>query len=291
MIIAGIFITFWKKMLLSHMIIILMSFGMIFIVATTIFSTTWLDFSVVSYDLAFRPVYLVTGERLYTMVTNVFIHGNFFHFLFNFLAILFLCLSFEEQVGTLRFGIIFFGANIIAAILYALSTNFGSGGLVGASGGVFGIIGAYARLYPNKRFAFLPIPYPLPIYTWAFIFLLAGILFSLVPDLCLIPNVAHLAHVFALFAGLAIAPIVMKIPIKDTKKKEVTQIDFKALESLAQTDEQKELLEKIRSEDEPEVRDAWLEHFISRAKCPECGGMMMKSGRTLRCTCGREIRY
>ena len=290
MIVVGFFITYWKRLFLSHMLIILMTFGMIFILATTDTETTWMNYSQVSSDLAYRPIYLKTGENLYTMVTNVFVHSNIFHFIFNLFAILFLCLSFEEQVGPLRFGIIFFGTTIIADILYSFSTNFSTGGLIGASGGVYGIIGAYARIYPNKKFAFLPFPTPLPIYTWAFIFLLAGILLTFVPSLCFIPNVAHLAHVLALFAGLAISPYVMKIETKD-KKKKVMAINFTALEPLARTEEEKELLDKIRSEDEPDVRKAWLEHFLSKARCPECGGMMQVSGRTLKCTCGKEIKF
>jgi hypothetical protein len=220
----------------------------------------------------------------------MFVHGNWMHFIFNVVAMVFLGTLFEEKIGTLRFGVIFFATGIISAILYGILTNFKLGGIVGASGALFGILGAWARLYPNEKVAFIPIPYPLPIYNWVLIFFVGSVLLHFAPDLCFVSNIAHLGHAMGIAVGLFIAPYVMKIPVKEEQKK-MTKVDYNALDVLAETEEDKELLAKIKSEDEPEVRDAWLEHFLEKARCPHCGNVMTLEGRTLKCTCGFEVKY
>jgi len=245
----------------------------------------------VDLDLGFRPRYLFSGEKIYTIITSMYIHADIIHLLFNMIFLAVIGLLLEEKIGSLRYGIIYYITGIAACVTYSFTSGILNPGviLVGAAGGLFGILGAYARLYPNDKFAFFPFPYPLPIFTWAFIFLLIAIMATFVQGICFFGNVAHLAHVGGLFAGMAIAPLVMKIKTKEKKK--VSKVDFEALEKIAVTEEDKALLKKIKSEDEPEVRDAWLEHFLSKARCPHCDGIMEKKGRTLRCTCGFELKY
>jgi membrane associated rhomboid family serine protease len=242
-------------------------------------------------ELGFRPTYLFKVDKIYTIITSMYIHANIIHLLFNMIFLVVIGLLLEEKIGTLRYAIIYYITGFAAVVTYSLTSGLLNPNviLVGASGGLFGILGAYARLYPNDRFAFIPFPYPLPIYTWAFIFLLIAIVATFVQGICFFGNIAHLAHVGGLFAGLIIAPLIMKIKVKEKKK--IKKVDFQALEQIAITDDDKALLQKIKKEDEPEVRDAWLEHFLSKARCPHCGGMMGVKGRTLRCTCGFELKY
>lgn len=288
LIITGMFVAYWRKMYVTHMLVLLLVIIFMMCIGTS--NNEWdLRFSEVYRDLAFNPRLFRNGENLYSLVTNLFVHNSPLHLIFNVLALVFLGMSFEEKVGPLRYGIIFLVTGIIANILYALTSNFSPGYLIGASGGLFGIMGAYSRLYPREKFMFFPIMVPLPIFTWTFLFIIFSILFHFVPDLCLLPDVAHLAHVEGAFAGLLIAPLVMKIEPRDKKKKVVT-IDVKALEALAKTEEEKDLLKKIKSEDEPDVRKAWVEHFLKKVRCPQCGGYIQVSGRTLKCTCGYEIK-
>jgi membrane associated rhomboid family serine protease len=289
MIIAGVFVAYWRKMYITHMLVLLLVLIFMICIGTSN-NISDLRFSEIYRDLAFNPRLFRNGENLYSLVTNLFVHSNPMHLIFNVLALVFLGMSFEEKVGPLRYGIIFFATGMIANVLYAFTSNFAGGYLVGASGGLFGIMGAYSRLYPREKFMFFPIMVPLPIFTWTFLFIIFSILFHFAPDLCLIPDVAHIAHVEGAFAGLLIAPLVMKIETKD-KKKRIAPIDISALEALARTEEEKELLEKIKSEDEPDVRKAWVEHFLKKVRCPQCGGYMQVSGRTLRCTCGNEIKF
>lgn len=242
-------------------------------------------------DLAFDPEYLFTGNKIYTIITSMYMHLDPIHLVFNMIFLLFIGLSLEEKIGTIRFAVIFYVTGIAAAVTYSFTTGLIHENVIimGASGGLFGVLGAYARLYPTDKFAFLPFPYPLPIFTWAFIFFLFAVVATFVPGICFGRNVANIAHVGGLFSGLAIAPLVMKI--KDKEKKKIAPINFEALTPLARTEEEKELLKQIMTEDEPDVRKVWLEHFLSKARCPECGGLMQISQRTLKCTCGKQIRF
>ena len=280
LIIAALLIVYIKKIYLTPSLLIVNVF---------IFFMSYME-SEVTTDLGFRPEYLFSGDKFYTIFTSMYLHADIFHLLFNMIFLVIIGLMLEDKIGTLRYGIIYYFTGFVAVLAFSFTSGIFQPRVivVGASGGLFGILGAYARLYPEERFAFIPFPYPLPIYTWAFIFILIAMVGTFVPDICF-GRIAHLAHVGGFFGGLAIAPLVMKIKGKETKK--MTKVNYETLNVLAQTDEEKELLERIKSEDEPEVQDAWLEHFLSKVRCPQCGGIIDIKGRTLKCTCGFEIRY
>jgi membrane associated rhomboid family serine protease len=293
--IAGLIYTYKRKNYLNHSLLLVNTFIFIITIATSddISVAAWSPYNSLVYkDLAFNLGNLFSGVRIYTIFTSMYIHSNFIHLAFNMLFLIIIGLLLEEKIGTLRYGIIFYISGVAAALTWA-----GTSGLLrpevsilGASGGLFGIFGAYARLYPEERFAFFPIPFPMPISTWAFIFVLIALIGTFASDICFFSNIAHMAHIGGLFGGYFMAPYVMRIEA-ETKKKKVTKVDFEALEQLAITDEQKDMLEKIRFEDEPEVRDAWLEHFLDKAQCPQCDKKLVGKGRTLSCDCGFELKY
>jgi membrane associated rhomboid family serine protease len=287
--VAGLIITYWRKLLLTHTLIIV---NVIVFMLSTIEPNVY-------YDLRLNPNYILGGERLYTIVTSMHLHLDVIHLIFNMLFFIFFGLLFEEKVGTLRFGIIFYLSGIMASLMFAIIMGVFRPYYVavGASGGLAGILGAYGRLFPDDKFAFFPFPQALPIQTWASMFfvisLVIGFLQVGIPTMsneaCCLLRVAHLAHLGGLMTGFMIAPYVMRVPSKEKKK--MAKFDFSALEALAVTDEDKALLAQIKSEDEPEVRDAWIEHFLKKARCPNCSGMLDIKGRSLKCTCGFEVKF
>ena len=78
---------------------------------------------------------------------------------------------------------------------------------------------------------------------------------------------------------------------KSLKKKEY---DFTNLLPLATSPKLKEIYDKIVHEDEPDVRDAWLEKFVETTQCPNCSAKLSLNKRTgvVKCdeNCGFEIR-
>ena len=67
-------------------------------------------------------------------------------------------------------------------------------------------------------------------------------------------------------------------------KSEGEQQDLKqVMEQLATTNLLRGMLEKIKAEDQPEVRDAWVAEFFVKASCPKCVGPLNFTGRGVEC--------
>jgi len=112
----------------------------------------------------------LTNFEFYRFLTAIFLHGSTTHLLFNLFALFFFGLVLEKTIGTKRFMITFFATGIIANII---SVNFYNSSL-GASGAIYGVIGAVAILRPMMMvFSFGAI---IPMFLAAIIYVAADIL-------------------------------------------------------------------------------------------------------------------
>jgi membrane associated rhomboid family serine protease len=112
----------------------------------------------------------------WTFVTYMFLHGGLGHLFFNMLGLFFFGSRVEARMGGTRFIQLYFVAGITGALLsLVLSPN---AGIIGASGGVFGVMMAFAAFWPRDRIYIWGV---LPVEAW----LLVG-----------------LTTLFALFSGL-----------------------------------------------------------------------------------------
>lgn len=86
-----------------------------------------------------------------TIFTSMFMHGGFLHIATNMLYLWIFGNNIEDKLGHLRFIIFYLLCGIAAAYSHAL-TNPSSGiPMIGASGAVSGILGAYLILFPRAR--------------------------------------------------------------------------------------------------------------------------------------------
>ncbi|MCH8494648.1 MAG: rhomboid family intramembrane serine protease [Balneolales bacterium] len=92
------------------------------------------------------------------LITYMFLHGNFSHILFNLFALWIFGQQIEAMWGTKRFVTYYFLCGIGAGILHMIVAP---NPVIGASGGVFGILLAFGMLFPNREI-FLLFP-PIPI--------------------------------------------------------------------------------------------------------------------------------
>lgn len=125
------------------------------------------------YKFILHPYSLVREKKYYTIITSSFLHGDFFHLLFNMLSFYFFGPQIEYWVGTLNFLIIYFGSMIIADIPTILKhkNNYNYRSL-GASGAVSGIIFSFIVFQPfGIIYAFF---IPMPSIVFAILFLLYG---------------------------------------------------------------------------------------------------------------------
>jgi rhomboid protease GluP len=130
---------------------------------------------------------VITGERVYQVFTSMFVHAFFFHLLWNMLSIWYFGSKLERRSGSLTFLGVYFSSGIIANIA---SLALGPAIVAGASGAVFGVVGAYMLLIVRSKGAAIP----------ALIFII-GIHLPLLVG----ANVNVLGHVMGLATGTSMA--------------------------------------------------------------------------------------
>lgn len=109
--------------------------------------------------LAFDPSIWTAITQPWRFVTYMFLHGSGFHLIFNLLWLWWMGRSVEETIGHRSFIVLFFGAGIGGAILHiALSFLYGTSVVIGASGAVFGVMVAFAYLFPVAPIMLLFLP-------------------------------------------------------------------------------------------------------------------------------------
>jgi membrane associated rhomboid family serine protease len=236
-------------------------------------------------QVGFAPRDLVHPLDLYKLLTSMFAHANFSHLLFNLLALILLGLAFEQRIGTRPFILIFLLSGLVGTLVFAaVRWNDPLSVVVGASGAISGVLGGFARLFPNERMSMILFIVPLPpmrIWTIVAIFVLLQFLF--IPTA---PSIAVEAHLGGLAGGILLSPLVMRLPLRRKVKRTIA---LSSLRRLATTPDLKADIQRIEAETVPDVRSAWIEHFLSNARCPQCGSRLRVSRDSVMCEKGHLI--
>lgn len=99
---------------------------------------------------AFNPAWEVAISQPWRWVSYMFLHGSGFHLLFNMLWLWWMGRPVEERMGPRSFTVLYLGAGIGGGLLNVLlGALFGTTPVIGASGAVYGIMVAFAVLYPR----------------------------------------------------------------------------------------------------------------------------------------------
>ncbi|PWN06678.1 rhomboid family intramembrane serine protease [Rhodohalobacter mucosus] len=119
---------------------------------------TSLNNLIVTY-LGFNPNLFTAITQPWRFFTYMFLHGSGFHLLFNMLWLWWMGRAVEEGLGPRTFSVLYFGAGIGGAFFHiALSFLYGTSIVIGASGAVFGIMVAFAYMYPRVPIMLLFLP-------------------------------------------------------------------------------------------------------------------------------------
>jgi membrane associated rhomboid family serine protease len=154
------------------------------------------------------------GRQVSHVFTSMFLHGSWMHLIGNMWFLWIFGNNIEDSMGHARF-VVFYLLCGVAAALAQVVTNPASGiPMVGASGAISGVMGAYLLLYPRVRvFAFIPIGFfltsvALPAWTmllyWFAIQVVSGLTGLLVQEG---GGVAFWAHVGGFVAGLVLVKL------------------------------------------------------------------------------------
>jgi membrane associated rhomboid family serine protease len=86
-----------------------------------------------------------------TLVTSLFLHGGLFHLLGNMLYLWIFGNNIEDRLGPVRFVLFYLVCGVAAALTHVLFEPASRVPMIGASGAIAGILGAYALLFPGAR--------------------------------------------------------------------------------------------------------------------------------------------
>lgn len=113
------------------------------------------------YEMSLPERELVTFVTTYGLVpvsftgtavlTSMFLHGGWMHFLGNSLYLWIFGDNVEDRVGHSRFLMFYLACGAVAAIVQTASNTLSTVPMVGASGAIAGVMGAYIVLFPHSR--------------------------------------------------------------------------------------------------------------------------------------------
>ncbi|MEP7328744.1 MAG: rhomboid family intramembrane serine protease [Betaproteobacteria bacterium] len=136
------------------------------------------------------------------LVTYGFLHGDILHLGFNMFAVYMFGSALELVFGTRRYLSYYFVCVIAAAIVQLIFAQL-SGGFyptVGASGGVFGLLLAYAVYFPRNKLMLMFLPVPIPARLFVVIYAVLELVLGVTGTQS---GVAHFAHLGGLVGGAA----------------------------------------------------------------------------------------
>jgi membrane associated rhomboid family serine protease len=237
------------------------------------------------------------ADRPLSPLTHMYVHADFFHFLFNMLILFLMGMPFEERVGKRNMAFVYLFTGIVGGGLLTAAMTMGQDLVVGigASAAISGVLGAFAVMYPNDRvpmvLVFILVD-RVPVALGALVFIVfQSIMLLLVtgsPALGEAINIGFLAHIMGVITGVALGFIMLKLGLKAPEKVTASQkrmegYDLESLRPLANRPALAEKLDALVAEDIPEVREVLLEDFVSRARCPDCDSILVQKGASVRC--------
>lgn len=179
-------------------------------------------FEVAVYRLGLIPSVLFGGKELpagltpvtpvLTVLTSMFLHGGWMHLIGNMLYLWIFGNNIEDAMGHVRYVVFYLLCGVAAALAQSLPHPESDIPMVGASGAISGVLGAYLLLYPHARVLVL---IPLGLYTrlvrlpalWVLGFWFVVQLVSSALAESSRGGVAWGAHIGGFLAGMALIPL------------------------------------------------------------------------------------
>ncbi|MEU9284024.1 rhomboid family intramembrane serine protease [Streptomyces sp. NPDC048275] len=156
------------------------------------------------------PAELLSGipNAALTPATALFIHGSWLHLLGNMLFFYVFGAMAEERMGHFEFALFYVGCGYLALLGYAIAHSDSEQSLVGASGAISAVLGAFLYLFPRARVTslfpflfFLPLRFP----AWVVLPFWVTLQWLAAGQAAQGPGVAYLAHLVGFSLGFGYA--------------------------------------------------------------------------------------
>jgi membrane associated rhomboid family serine protease len=134
------------------------------------------------------------------LLTYAFLHGGLVHLAFNMFALYMFGGAIEQVFGPRRY-LIYYLVCVVSAAVSQLIVSAIMGGIyptVGASGGVFGLLLAYAIYFPHSRVMLLFPPIPMPARVFVVVYAVIELYLGVTGTQA---GVAHFAHLGGMIGG------------------------------------------------------------------------------------------
>ena len=154
------------------------------------------------------------APQLHQFFTSVFLHGGWWHLLGNMLFLWVFGNALNDRLGHVAYLAFYLAGGVLASVGYLLLTTTGS--LLGASGAIAAVTGAYLVLFPRVRvfcywwFLYMIIPVELSsLYFLAFQFIYNLVLSGAQAHGAMSDNVAYMAHSSGYAFGIVVAALLL----------------------------------------------------------------------------------
>lgn len=159
------------------------------------------------YGLGVGSNFHVAQGQYWRIVTPIFLHGGFSHFVFNSFSLVIFAPALELMLGKWRFlGLYFFSGilgNLATFFLGGLAYNYH----LGASGAVYGLLGFYLALITWRPHVIDP--HSSQIIKTMLIF---GAIYTVI-----VPNINIYAHLFGFLAGMMMGHFILQKPSRSSR--------------------------------------------------------------------------
>lgn len=166
------------------------------------------------YGLIPQNITLFDFNTLLPFITSMFLHGGFFHIFSNMWFLWIFGDNVEERLGLIGFPILYFASGIAGGLAQYLLQPGSNIPMIGASGAVSGVLGAYFILFPHHRirsvlflffiFTVVNIPAGFYLFYWFILQFFQGV--ASIPTLASeTGGVAFMAHVGGFVTGILLA--------------------------------------------------------------------------------------
>ena len=94
---------------------------------------------------------LVVVPSTATLVTYMFFHGGWLHLVSNMLFLWVFADNVEDQMGHARFALFYLLCGVGSGLIHSITVPASQSPMIGASGAIAGVIGAYLVMFPDRK--------------------------------------------------------------------------------------------------------------------------------------------
>ena len=159
------------------------------------------------------------GWDFYSLFTNMFLHGGWFHIISNMWTLWIFGDNVEDRMGHFRFFIFYILCGLAANFVHYYFNQLAPVPVIGASGAIAGVMGAYMIMFPTSRIItlipifFIPFFFEIPAVIFLFFWFISQVISGTFTKLFMPPNVGGIAwwaHIGGFVAGMILHKFFVK---------------------------------------------------------------------------------